>query len=328
MSDWVGGGPLVGFAAAADAAVGELTRLVPGMDLWLVTQVVDERQVVVARAGRWAEIAPPGTQFTWQASLCRQMVTGHAPPVAPRIDRVPAYRRAAVGPLAKIKAYLGVPLLCDDGELFGTVCGYAGTSQPDSLAQTMPTVTLLARLLSTVLAGERRAHDRSVEAANAYALAEHDPSTGLRNRRGFARMLDLEQGRIHRFGSHATIVVVDLAAAVGSSRVAVAADGQNTLRGCTSLLTGLAQPGDITARTDPTELALLAVGTDALGGRALQVRLRRRLHAARLSAFLGVATRRPHEDLSATWRRARASAANDPHRKAAPRPGAPVPRPR
>jgi len=241
---------------------------------------------------------------------------------------VPAYRRAAVGPLAKIKAYLGVPVLCDDGELFGTVCGYSGTSQPDSLAQTMPTVTLLARLLSTVLAGERRAHDRSVEAANAYALAEHDPNTGLRNRRGFARMLDLEQGRIHRFGTHATIVVVDLAAAVGSSRVAVAADGQNTLRGCTSLLTGLAQPGDITARTDPTELALLAVGTDALGGRALQVRLRRRLHAAQLTAFLGVATRRPHEDLTATWHRARASAASDPHRKAAPPPGAPVPRPR
>ena len=62
-----GFGPLVGFAVAADAAVGELSRLVPGMDLWLVTRVVKDRQVVVARAGRWADIAPPRAQFGWQA---------------------------------------------------------------------------------------------------------------------------------------------------------------------------------------------------------------------------------------------------------------------
>jgi hypothetical protein len=52
-------GPFVGFAAAAGAAVGQLNRQVPGAGLWLVTRVVEDRQLVIASAGEWAERAPP-----------------------------------------------------------------------------------------------------------------------------------------------------------------------------------------------------------------------------------------------------------------------------
>lgn len=230
-----GVGPLVGFASAAAATTAELARLVPGMDLWLVTHVVQDRQVVIARAGRWADLAPPGVQFAWQASLCVRMVSGQAPAVAPRITAVPAYRQVAAGPLARVKAYLGVPLMVDDNELFGTLCAFAGTDQPDDLAQAMPTVTLLARMLSTVLAGERHAHDRSVDAAAAYALAEHDPGSGLRNRRGFQRALDLENGRIRRFGTPASVLVAD-------PTNPAAAQPAGDLQRCAALLAGLAQP--------------------------------------------------------------------------------------
>ena len=302
-------GPLVGFAVAADAAVAELSRLVPGMDLWLVTRLVGDRQTVVARAGRWADIAPPGAGFAWQASFCVQMVTGQAPPLAPRVADVPVYSQVAVGPLAKVKAYLGVPLLLDDGELFGTLCAYAGAAQPDGLAESMPTVTLLARMLSTVLAGERHAHDRSVDAAQAYALAERDPVTGLRNRRGFERMLESEQGRIRRFGTNASVLVMRLDHGVGG----VAGTTAETLLGRSAdVLSSVAQPGDGTARTEPTELALLAVGADALASRGLQVRLRRAVRNERLAASVGMATRRSGEDLTDTWLRARTSATRVP----------------
>ena len=306
-----GAGPLVGFAVAADAAVAELSRLVPRMDLWLVTRVVRDRQVVVARAGRWADIAPPGAQFAWQATFCVHMVTGQGPPLAPCVADVPAYRQVAVGPLAKVKAYLGVPLVLDDGELFGTVCAYAGATQPDALAESMPTVTLLARMLSTVLAGERHAHDRSADAAQAYALAERDPVTGLRNRRGFERLLESEQGRIRRFGTNASVLVMRLDHGVGGQVVPTQPDGETYLGRCASVLTSLAQPGDVAARIDPTELALLVVGADALGARALQVRLRRAVRTERLTASVGVATRRGGEDLADTWLRARTSAGSD-----------------
>lgn len=301
-------GPLVGFASAAAAATAELARLVPSMDLWLVTHVVQDRQVVVARAGRWADLAPPGVQFAWQASFCVRMVTGQAPSVAPRIKQVPAYRQVALGPLTRVKAYLGVPLMVDESELFGTLCAFAGTEQPDGLAQAMPTVTLLARMLSTVLAGERHAHDRSVDAAAAYALADRDPATGLRNQRGFQRALELENGRIRRFGTTASVLVIDVNDPAASPGREAQLAGDSGLISCAGLLAGVAQPGDVLARIDPSVFALLAVGTDAAGAQAMRTQLAQALRTADLTAAIGTATHRAGEDLTAAWQQARAGA--------------------
>ena len=72
-------GPFEGFAAAAAAAVAHLNRQLPGMDLWLVTCVEQDRQLVIAPAGAWAELAPAGAAFSWQASFCVRMVSGQGP---------------------------------------------------------------------------------------------------------------------------------------------------------------------------------------------------------------------------------------------------------
>ena len=93
---------------------------------------------------------------------------------------------------------------------------------------------------------------------------------------------------------------------------AAATTAETLLGRSADVLTGVAQPGDVTARTDPTELALLAVGADALASRALQVRLRRAVRNERLTASVGVATRRGGEDLTDTWLRARTSATRVP----------------
>ena len=104
------------------------------------------------------------------------------------------------------------------------------------------------------------------------------------------------------------------------------ANGQTYLGRCASVLSGVAQPGDWTARTDPTELALLAVGADALAARAMLVRLRQAARAAQLSACVGAAPRRAGEDLTDTWLRARALAGADlPHGMSTTGP-APAPR--
>jgi hypothetical protein len=163
------------------------------MSLWLVTRVTEDQQLVVASAGEWAERAAAGTEYSWQASLCLRMVSG-APPVAPDIASEPAYLPAAVGPLAHVRAYLGVPLLTGDGELFGTLCALAGAPQPDQWHDAMPLVSVMGRILSTVMAGEQATHDRSVEAAHAYALADRDPLSELKNRRGFEQAVWTEEG--------------------------------------------------------------------------------------------------------------------------------------
>jgi diguanylate cyclase (GGDEF)-like protein len=269
------------------------------MSLWLVTSVVEDQQIVVASAGEWAERAPVGTAFSWQASLCLRMVNG-APPVALDLASEPAYLQATVGPLAIVRAYLGVPLLTADGELFGTLCALAGAAQPAGWHDAMPGISVMGRMLSTILSGERAAHDRSVEAAHAYALADRDPLTELKNRRGFEQAVWTEQGRGQRHGTRSSLVVVTLHPAPRCDE----AVSDDALRRCAKVLTALCVAGDVAARTDGTEFVVLAVETDLIGVRALQTRLRRALRTANLHGSVGVATRRPREELTGTWARA------------------------
>jgi GAF domain-containing protein len=70
---------------------------------------------------------------------------------------IPAYARCAAGLASGVAAYLGVPLVTRDGELFGTVCAIAYRAQPRSAARGLATVEFVARLLSTLLAaGQER----------------------------------------------------------------------------------------------------------------------------------------------------------------------------
>ncbi|HEV7207720.1 MAG TPA: diguanylate cyclase [Mycobacteriales bacterium] len=304
------GAPFGGFGPAATAAVSYLNQKVPGMDLWLVTCVQEDRQLVIARAGAWADLAPPGAAFSWQASFCVQMASGAAPSLAPRFTHIPVYEKAAIGPLARVRAYLGVPLRLERGELFGTLCAFAGVPRPDSLAEAMPTVTLIGRMLGTILDGERTTHDRSAEAAQAYALAERDPLTGLRNRRGFEALLHMEQARCRRFGSRCSVLALTVEDRPAADSYGVEADpaeqaaGDAQLRSCAKLLAHASQPCDVTGRVDGREFAILAVETDVVGARARAARLRKALRTAQVPALLGVATRRVGEDLAQTWERA------------------------
>jgi GAF domain-containing protein len=81
------------------------------------------------------------------------MVEGAGPRVATVTAAVPAYARCAAGLGAGVAAYLGVPLVGRDGELFGTLCAIAYRAQPLSAARGLATAEFVARMLSTLLAG-------------------------------------------------------------------------------------------------------------------------------------------------------------------------------
>lgn len=303
--------PFGGFPAAAKAAVTHLNRQLPGMSLWLVTCVTEDRQLVVASAGEWAERARAGSEFSWQASLCVRMVGG-APPVAPDLSSEPAYLPALVGPLAHVRAYLGVPLLAGEDELFGTLCALGGSPQPAAQHDAMPVVSVMGRMLSTVLAAERAARDRSAEAADAYAMADRDRVSGLKNRRGLEQAVWTEEGRSRRFGTRASLVVVTLHP-VSQAAEAVSDDD---VRRFADVLNALCEPGDVAARADGAQFVLLAAQTGLTGVRALQARLRQAMRSAALGGAVGVATRQPHEDLVGTWARAERAMRIDERRRA------------
>ena len=299
--------------AAADAVQHLHGRL--GLDLWMLTHVARDTQTVIASAGPWSELAPPGTTFPWSASLCRRMVAEQGPPVAPDVLAVPAYAEAAVGLLVDVRAYVGVPLVGPDEQLVGTLCAVSATRQPDELVDALEPVRLIGRMLSTVLAGEASARERSAEAAAAFALAEHDLLTGLRNRRGWESALAGEHLRCQRYGGAASVLVVDLDELKDINDRAGHAAGDDLLTRCAALLADESRPADVVARLGGDEFAVLAVECDALCVRALQTRLRVRLRSAGISASVGSATRRSGEDLELTWQRSDQAMYRDKRRR-------------
>ena len=137
------------WCSAAEGALRFLAEYV-GWDFWMVTQVVDGRQVVLLSQPE--DALRPGMELPWEESFCRQMIEGNAPRLATVTAAVPAYASRTAGPLRDIAAYVGVPLVQADGRLFGTLCGVAFRAKPRSAARDLRVVEAAARLLSTLMA--------------------------------------------------------------------------------------------------------------------------------------------------------------------------------
>jgi len=141
--------PWPDWCAAAEGALAFLAEHV-GWDVWMITQVVDDRQVVLLAHPPGA--VRPGMELPWEKSFCRQMIEGNAPRLATVTAAVPAYASRTTGALSDVAAYVGVPLVRADGTLFGTLCGVAFRAKPRSAAREMSVVEAAARMLSTLMA--------------------------------------------------------------------------------------------------------------------------------------------------------------------------------
>lgn len=137
------------WSSAADDVLRFLAQHV-GWDLWLITQVVGDTQVVL-RANP-PDAVRAGLEIAWEDSFCRQMIEGNGPRLATVTAAVPAYAARSGDGLGMAAAYVGVPLVRADGSLFGTLCGLAVRAQPRSVAREMVVVETSARMLSTLMA--------------------------------------------------------------------------------------------------------------------------------------------------------------------------------
>lgn len=141
--------PWPDWCAAAEGSLRFLAQHV-GWDVWMVTQVVEDRQVVLLAHPPGA--VRTGIELPWEKSFCRQMIEGNAPRLATVTAAVPAYASQTTGALRDVAAYVGVPLVRADGTLFGTLCGVAFRAKPRSAARDLRVVEAAARLLSTLMA--------------------------------------------------------------------------------------------------------------------------------------------------------------------------------
>ena len=148
-ADFADVAPWRDWCSAAEGALSFLAEHI-GWDLWMVSQVVDDRQVVLLSLP--SDLLRPGMELPWERSFCRQMIEGNAPRVATVTAAVPAYASRTTGPVHDVAAYVGVPLVRADGSLFGTLCGISFRAKPRSAAGALSVVEGVARMLSTLMA--------------------------------------------------------------------------------------------------------------------------------------------------------------------------------
>jgi hypothetical protein len=121
-----------------------------GFALWLVTRVEDDRWVIEQARDEGYGVKV-GDSYRFADTYCARMFEGLGPNFAHEISAVPCYAAAGIGKELPVAAYIGVPLLCADGSLFGTLCGIDAAPQPPAVGDELPLVELSSRFLSSMI---------------------------------------------------------------------------------------------------------------------------------------------------------------------------------
>lgn len=217
-----------------------------------------------------------GRRIPWSDTVCRRMVNGLGPAVAPDITLVPNYVRAPSAIALGMTAYAGTALRDGDGRLLGAMAGW--NSRPGTVVQ--PGLELLmtafAELLSQALAAEVAA-DAAQRAADRASVRRDatDRVTELSSRVGWGALLQQEDRRTVERGVPVALLVVDLGRVRSSSRLQKATETVvRALPDATVSRLTARQFGAILPDVDPEEVeaserglttALRAAGFDATG---------------------------------------------------------------
>ena len=192
------------FESASREALSYLRNIIP-FDLWMMTRVDGDSWIVLQTEDHGYDIAE-GTVIQWADSFCSRMVQGFGPIIAPNANSVQAYASAPIAQQVSIGAYVGVPIIYDDGSLFGTLCGIDPELKSDELLDKQPLVEMLSSLLSTILNNDLRVLELQRTMETIQYQAQTDPLTGLMNRRGWNETLAKEEICARRYGSPVCIL--------------------------------------------------------------------------------------------------------------------------
>ncbi len=276
------------FDAASRAVLGFLEDRLP-LQAWSVSRMVGGRQVFLTVTPNDLGLAA-GSGLAWDDSLCQVMWEDEGPRIAPDVAAVEAYRDRGLVRELSVRSYVGIPLLLADGSLFGTVVGLDDSAQPDDLVRHRDLLELLGRVLTETLRADQLAMTLARQLEATRAAADTDPLTGLLNRRAWAAVCTVEQGRHHRLGDHASVIVVDLDGLKAVNDSAGHAAGDDLLRTTARVLRTTIRSGDHLARIGGDEFVVLCPQTTRDDAVHLADRLTVALAEAQVSASLGAGT--------------------------------------
>ncbi|MEB3310111.1 MAG: sensor domain-containing diguanylate cyclase [Snowella sp.] len=278
--------------ATAGKAVLEFLRQRFGFDLWMITRTEGNDWIVLMAKDHGYNVKE-GSVFHWSDSFCSRMVEGLGPCIAPQANLITAYAEAPIGQQVPIGAYIGFPLTYSDGTLFGTLCAIDPVPHSQSLQSEQPLIELLAGLLSSLLNAELATLAAKRQAERAEAEAMSDALTTLYNRRGWDKLVAMEEERCYRYGHSVCVFLVDLDDLKCVNDVSGHSAGDKLLIQASQALKEALRPTDIVARLGGDEFAILAIECDQKNAQAIAHRIRHCLNAAGVKASIGYALRHP-----------------------------------
>jgi diguanylate cyclase (GGDEF)-like protein len=280
--------PDTGFDAAARLVLEHLQAHVP-MALWAVTRVENDRQTFLHADGDDVYDVSRGDGHPWEDSFCIRRAAGEAPVVAPDAQSVPAYAAAGVNRDRRIGSYGGAVVQEPDGALFGAICGISPDARAldGALASAGPLLTLLGRLLTMVLCGERVRDEAAAAALEATLSAETDALTGLYNRRAWERVCRDEEQRFERYADPTVAVVVDLDLLKEVNDTQGHASGDRYIQRAAAALRDSVRSCDVAARLGGDEFALLLRGCPTARADQAVARMYDALAAAGVAGSIG-----------------------------------------
>lgn len=279
----------IDFQRLTDRILDDLRTNVP-MDSWLIAQVRGDDFVVVdARGSRHG--LERGEVLRWSSMPCFRMVAGAAH-VVEDVGASDVYGDCHIREPGDLGAYIGVPLVLENGDLFGTICAFNATPMSGLVGQSWM-FELLGRTLGSALAFDldRTGTKRMLEIAQ--AATRSDVLTGLGNRRALERYLRSEAARCDRHGLLSAIVAIDLDNLKVINDTAGHAAGDVYIQRAATALDRCLRASDAAFRPGGDEFVVVLTQITEAASASIVTRIRERMSAAGVSAAVGIALRRP-----------------------------------
>lgn len=267
-----------------------------GFQLWMVTRTEGDDWIML-QVEDYGYGVGEGSVFCWSDSFCSRMVRDEGPRVAPQVNSVPAYVDAPIGRQVTIGSYIGIPIVLSDGSLFGTLCAIDPEPQSETIQEKLPTIELLAQLLSTILEKELKHQEQVRHMERMETEAMSDVLTELYNRRGWEKLLFAEETRCQRYGHPAGVIYVDLDHLKDINDTKGHAAGDKLIYHAGQKIRAAVRQEDVVGRIGGDEFAILAVECNVQQTETLAERIEGALNEAGISGSVGYACRHPSKGL-------------------------------
>ncbi|MCW2777136.1 MAG: diguanylate cyclase/phosphodiesterase with sensor [Frankiales bacterium] len=274
-------------------AVQPLLRLAAqqaGLDGCLLVRQQGDRWVVLESSDPDVGV-PVGTSLPWERTLCAAVLEGRAPSLCPRIEPASEAEAIAAALGLAMSAYVSLPLHDADGELLGSVCGWAAAPVDAGLLDRHEVLRTLADACAGLLAAELELSASRARADLHAPDADLGHHSGLLHAAAWRRQLAQHEQRCARLGATSSVLVVDLPAPADTPAVLLA-------------LLGALGDDDALTRLPSGAFALLLVDAGPDGARRRAAELAVALGRAGCRHRTGTASTEPGTSLTAALHRA------------------------